>query len=89
LPSIAFGHEVAETCVLLVCHAGEHNRAPSLGIGTVHFRFFDLGVGNNGRFATPFGANEQIIFPSHGNGAHRSLGASVLEFQGAMTEIRA
>jgi hypothetical protein len=50
-----------------------------------------IGAGGveEGRIAACFRANEEVVLPPEGNGAHSALGGVVIEFEDAMVEIGA
>lgn len=72
-----------DLCDLVVWDAGEGIGEPGVWIDGVEFCRFDQGVGDGGGLAACFGADEEVILPPDGNGAHPAFSGVVAGQPGA------
>jgi hypothetical protein len=65
----------------------EHVGQPSLRVDTVQLGGLDQGVGDSGRLAAAFGADEEKILPAQRDRLHRPFRRVVVRLQAAMVEV--
>jgi hypothetical protein len=63
---------------LVVGDAGEGVGEPGVGIDGIELGRFDQSVGDGGGLSACFGADEEVVLPSEGYGAHAAFGSVVI-----------
>lgn len=73
----------------LPCIPWQQVGEPDVWINGVELCRFDQGVGDGSGLAARLGADEEVVLPPEGDGAHAAFGCIVVQFEDALIEVGA
>jgi hypothetical protein len=81
------GQELADAVDRMLSDAGEHLAQIERGIKPVQLRSADQSVKRRGTHTAGIGAEEQVVLPTDGDGAQRSLGGAVVDLEQTIVDV--